>query len=252
MSFHEDHSLLGFVDTQPAPAFLGHSESVPGRMRIRLASSMWHEGEVNALLQRKYTERGYDAPLVNVLSSDDRTITLCAEAPSRRVVGTITLRLDGPAGLGCDGAFHDEVQAFRLQGESVCELGSFGVDLGDEGDATASRYVRGALIHVAYIYGRLIHRATRVFIEVNPHHVQFYSRAMGFAAASAGQRHCARANAPAVLLQLPLDYVDRQLDMHGGRGSASRSRSLYPYCFSPDEERGLLGRLSVAMQRMFQ
>lgn len=245
MSFHEDHSLLGFVDTQPAPELLGEADPVPGRMRIRLASSMWHEGEVNALLERKYTARGYNAPIVRVQSTDNRTMTLFAESATGQLVGTITMRLDGPAGLSCDVAFGAEVQPFRAAGERVCEFGGFGVDLGNEEmSSQASLYVRGALIHTAYIFSRRVHRAERAFIEVNPRHVEFYVRAMGFARACAEERRCERANAPAVLLQVPLDYVGRQLAIHGGRGAASRARTLYSYCFSPEEEKGILSRMS--------
>lgn len=246
MSFHEDHSLLGFVDTLPAPFVPDLTEEgVPGRMQIRLANSMWHEGEVNALLERKYTARGYNAPCVNVLSRDMRTVTLFAVSAVGKVVGTITLRLDGPSGLDCERAFKAEVAPFRAAGERVCEFVSFGVDLGaDEATSRASLYVRGALIHVAYIFGRRIHQAQRAFIEVNPRHVGFYVHTMGFSPACAEERICARANAPAVLLEVHLDFVGRQLAIHGGKGAASRARTLYRYCFSPEEESGLLGRMS--------
>ena len=245
MSVYEDLSVLGFVDTRPAPLLSGAIGVPAGRMRIRLANSMWHEGEVNALLERKYTARGYDAPSVNVMSSNKTTVTMCAESTTGEVVGTITLRLDGPVGLDCENAFAAEVAPFREAGERICEFVSFGVDLGPDGVMSrASMYVRGALIHVAYLFSRRIHGAQRAFIEVNPHHVSFYVRAMGFTKACDEMRLCARANAPAVLLQVPLDFVGRQLAIHGGKGEASRARTLYRYCFSPDEERGLLGRMS--------
>lgn len=184
MSFYEDQSLLGFVDTQPAPLVSDLSDDVPGRMQIRLANSMWHEDGVNALLERKYTARGYNAPCVNVLSRDTRTVTLFAVSTSDKIVGTITLRLDGPSGLDCERAFKAEVAPFRAAGERLCEFVSFGVDLGT--DARASMYVRGALVHVAYIFARLQNHAQRAFIEVNPRHVDFYVQAMGFARACPG------------------------------------------------------------------
>jgi len=58
--------------------------------------------------------------------------------------------------------------------------------------------------------GRSMHGVTDVFIEVNPRHVGFYQRALGFAVA-AGERFCERVKAPSVLLKLELADLERRL-----------------------------------------
>ena len=51
---------------------------------------------------------------------------------------------------------------------------------------------------------------TDAFIEVNPRHVAFYSRALGFTVASEA-RFCERVRAPSVLLHLDVETLDEQL-----------------------------------------
>ncbi len=51
---------------------------------------------------------------------------------------------------------------------------------------------------------------TDVFIEVNPRHVTYYSRIMGFVVA-AGERLCERVCAPSVLLHLEVEALAARL-----------------------------------------
>ena len=57
-----------------------------------------------------------------------------------------------------------------------------------------------------------MHDVTDVFIEVNPRHVGFYSRVLGFAVA-AGEKFCERAGAPSVLLQLEIEALEKRLHL---------------------------------------
>ena len=55
-----------------------------------------------------------------------------------------------------------------------------------------------------------------------------------------------RVNAPAYLMHLTLEYVSEQVERFGGTfdtAAGSAERSLYPYFFSPREERGIINRL---------
>ena len=67
-----------------------------------------------------------------------------------------------------------------------------------------------ALFGMAYDAARRRHRVTDAFIEVNPRHVVFYRGLFGFAVA-AGQRICPRVMAPAVLLRLEIERLERRL-----------------------------------------
>lgn len=208
---------------------------------IRMADSYWHQGEIDALLARRYAQRGYSAPVISISTVASSVITLAAVMPDHSVVGTVTLGVDGVQGLLCDESYADVVSGYRGNGERLCEFGKLALDL-PEGDALLGRYVMGALVHVAYIFARHIHGCSRAFIEVNPRHVRFYQRCLGFEVA-AEERVCVRAGAPAVLLQVPFQHVDRQIQVFGGQGKASRSKSLYPFWFSAVEHEGIVGRL---------
>jgi hypothetical protein len=50
--------------------------------------------------------------------------------------------------------------------------------------------------------------------------------------------------APAVLLRLKLAYAESEIQRWGGhRERAAETRLLYPLFFSPDEQKGIEGRL---------
>ncbi|MAS41011.1 MAG: N-acetyltransferase [Porticoccaceae bacterium] len=150
--------------------------------------------------------------------------------------GTLTLGLDSAEGLHADELYADELAGERARGGRLCELTRLAID-----PAFNSKEVLASIFHLAYIYGRLVHGMTDLFIEVNPRHVPFYRRMLGFRIAG-DERVCPRVDAPAVLLHLPLDYADEQIGRHAGTYSPGE-RTLYSYFFSEQEQAGLLRRL---------
>ena len=70
------------------------------------------------------------------------------------------------------------------------------------------------MLSLAHLVARKVHEVTDVFIEVNPRHVAFYSRALGFVVA-AGERICERVRAPSVLLRAELDVLEERLALMG-------------------------------------
>ena len=131
-------------------------------------------------------------------------------------LGTLTLRLDGPHGLRAEGAHGDVVQGVRVAGKRVCELTRLAV-----ADGATSRAVLAALFNLAYAAADTLHGVTDVFIEVNPRHVAFYSRILGFVAVT-GETFCERVRAPSVLLHVEMTALGGRL-----RGLARRA-SLPP------------------------
>lgn len=236
--------------------------------RIRLADSFLRQDEVSELVNRRYSARGLarqpkpqeqamrgmglqPAPQVKVDASRGDSVTLMASNPSGFAIGTLMLGLDAPEGrLLCDEAYFDVVAGYRGRGERLCEMGKFALEC-DKDQRALSMYVMGALMHVAYIFARHLHGCDRLLIEVNPRHAAFYQRSIGFAPAGP-ERICPRANAPAVLLQVDLSHIERQLALHGGTGPTDRTRTIYPYCFSPAEEVGIVARLRRALSAVAQ
>ena len=85
-----------------------------------------------------------------------------------------------------------------------------------------------------------------LLIEVNPRHVRYYERMLGFRVIGS-QRMNRRVNAPAVLLCLDFSHAQAQIEKLGGQPElALHDRSLYPYFFSVEDEAGIVGRLKRA------
>lgn len=181
-----------------------------GSMKVVVARSRHEHESAMALIRRSYARRGYRTSfLVESLSVSQglyRHVTLLAQQ-GERVVGTLTLGLDSGAGLSVDEAHRSAVDAIRSQGGRVCELTRLAVDAGE-----TPRLALGLLVQSAYLVGRLVHRATDVFIEVNPRHVSFYERAFQFRRVGEPTM-CPRVQAPSVLMHLELSQLDRRFDL---------------------------------------
>ena len=102
---------------------------------------------------------------------------------------------------------HFNIDQFRAAGRKVCELTRLAL-----AESADSKAVLASLFSLAHAVGRTMHDVTDVFIEVNPRHVSFYSRVLGFAVA-AGERFCERARAPSVLLQLEIEALEKRLHL---------------------------------------
>jgi len=203
--------------------------------KIRLAHDNERVSSASMLVQRKYASRGYQA---NGFEKNPERITLMAFQDDK-VIGTLTLGLDSTKGLLVEDLYKPEIDSLRQAGRKICELTKLAVD-----QAHGSKHVLASLFHIAYIYGRVMQGYTDVVIEVNPRHVRFYKRMLGFVELGP-ERMCSRVNAPAVLLRLELDYVDQQIKLLGGKNDNQRGdRSLYPYFFAKKDEVGITDRLT--------
>ena len=211
------------------------------RFHIRMANSLGKREAASLLIKKMYGWRGYavdsaDAAHPHVLN----TITLFAETDGA-TVATMTLCLDDAAGLPADENFHDKLTELREQGRRLCEPSRLAIDKG------VSKRVFAALIHISYIYAHNIHRFTDYVIEVNPRHVMFYKRMLGFTD-FASERICTRVGAPAVLLRLDLTYMGEQIRKYGGlMEQHGAERSFYPFFFPAGDEPGITGRLVNGM-----
>lgn len=183
-----------------------------GPMKVVVARSRREHESAITLVRQNYARRGYrtsfltEPPAAGLSEGTYRHVTLLAQQ-GERAVGTLTLGLDSGAGLSVDEAHRCAVDAIRVQGRRVCELIRLAVDTGE-----TSRSALGLLVHSAYLVGRLVHRATDVFIEVNPRHVSFYERAFAFRRVGE-PRMCPRVQAPSVLMHLELSQLDRRIGL---------------------------------------
>ncbi|QYF96163.1 long-chain N-acyl amino acid synthase [Massilia sp. PAMC28688] len=201
---------------------------------IRLANSAGRREAASLLIRKMYGWRGYAVDINDVHEANK--ITLYAET-NGKVVGTLSLCLDSPAHLPADDNFGAELDALREGGARLCEPSRLAIDKG------VTKRVFASLIHISYIYAHNIHGFTDYVIEVNPRHVMFYKRMLGFDDFGA-ERTCTRVDAPAVLLRLPLSEMGKQIRKWGGlMEQHGEERSFYPYFFPVWDEPGITARL---------
>lgn len=205
---------------------------------IRMANSARRRDAASLLIRKMYGWRGYSFEAARFQEANK--ITLYAETGGV-VVGTMSLCLDSAILLPADENFRDRLDLLRAQGRRLCEPSRLAIDKG------VSKRVFASLIHISYIYARSIHGFTDYVIEVNPRHVVFYQRMLGFSDCG-DARECTRVGAPAVLLRLPLEQMGAQIRRWGGRMEQhGDERSFYPYFFPPCDEPGITARLVAGL-----
>jgi len=211
------------------------SDEFKNQFKIRVVDNSTRRVRASALIQRRYSWRGYSTSPLQRHDRDAVTLSACVEDAT---VATITAALDSPEGLFVSRLYGDEVRALRAEGRKLCEFTKLAVD-----ESVRSHAVLGAIFHVAYMYVQNLHQCTDVLIEVNPRHVKFYQRMLGFKRVGA-ERFDPEVNAPAVLMRLDFNHSAAEINRLGGRRHASLGeRSFYPYFFAPDEAAQIVGRL---------
>ncbi len=197
---------------------------------IQVASNRQQRSQAAELLNRMYGWRGYGSD--HQIPEGEACTTFLA-ASTEGLVGTLTLTVDGAAGLAADRTFEDVLDTFRAApGSSICELTKFAFDA-----STPARPRLAHLFHAVLIYGSSKHRCTDLFIEVHPRHRAFYEAMLGFRPV-ADARTNASVQAPAHLLWLSVDAIRANIRSHREAGK-SNPRSLYPYFLREGEEAAL-------------
>ena len=188
-------------------------------MRVDVARSREEIAAAHRLVHRRYRWRGYeidapadDSPASDVEAPESREITIVA-AGEGGMIGTCTLGFDGPRGLHADASYGDVIRAAREAGRRVGEITRLAID------STDSKPVLASLFNLAFVAGKAIGDVTDVFIEVNPRHVLFYTRMLGFDVAG-GERICERVGAPSVLLHVEMDALAGRLEALSQRVAA--------------------------------
>ena len=207
---------------------------IAGVFKIRVAKREGFQRAAGTLVERRYSDRGYDTPA----SKPDPHLFTFVAYDEGNLVGTVGIRLDSEQGLGADALYKDEIDVLREGGCKVCEFTRLAVDV-----TAVSKPVLAGLFHTAYLYAGAMHGCSFMVIEVNPRHVPFYRRALGFEPIGE-ERLNQRVNAPAVLLCASFESIAEGLKRFGGKHHKfPNERSLFPYGFAPHEEAGILRRL---------
>jgi hypothetical protein len=226
---------LKSLTTEELEASAGDPGALPGAFKIRLASTVATRREANKLVSKKYSNRGLQT--AQFFKPEPHLFTFVAYDEGA-LAGTVSIRLDSPDGLYAEQLYPSEIEDVRKQGFKVCEFTRLAVDA-----SRVSKAVIAALFHTAYLYAYKLHGFDFSVIEVNPRHVAYYLRALGFEILGP-ERHNARVNAPAVLLCTPFEAISESLRKYAGKpGVRGTTHSLFVYGFTEAEEAGILGRL---------
>ena len=202
---------------------------------VRLADTNHQHNEAGQLIDKMYAWRGYQS--TGSAPAHPNRVTLVASA-DENTLATITIGFDSRVGLLADTLYRDEIDRLRRSGKRLCEFIKLAVDGG-----VKSKQVLAAIFHISHIYAYTVTHHTDLFIEVNPRHVAFYERMLGFAR-FADERLNPRVNAPAVLLWVGLEMVDEKIREFGGHSElAVTEKSLFPYAFSQDEQEQIAQQL---------
>lgn len=206
------------------------------KFKIRLTRDEHHAQSANLLIRRMYSWRGYTTAAAPVAHTTNK---ICLSVFfGEQTIGTLTVGLDSADGLSADNMYQDRIDPLRKAGHILCEMTKLAVD-----PNVRSRKVLSSLFHIAYIHARYLSGCTDILAEVNPRHVAFYERMLGFHSLGE-ERHCERVNAPAVLMRVETAFMDAQVRKFGGQADAFKSeKSIYPYFFSKADEVGIAQRL---------
>ncbi|MEW5771038.1 MAG: hypothetical protein AB1831_11835 [Pseudomonadota bacterium] len=216
----------------PLPHEPGDDAHAQPAMKIRFAQSDSAYEGATLLVQKRYEWRGY--PKAQVYGTPNR-VTILTHLDNR-VVGTVTVGYDSEQGLLADEIYKDKIDTLRSEGRVVGELSKLAID-----EEHGSKQVLAGMMHIAFIYGA-IHGCTDAVIEVVPHHQAFYEKKLGFSMLGE-ERLNNRVNKTVVLLHIRMEEMQRHIDALGGQGKSSTDKSLYPYFFSPEEQRAIVERL---------
>jgi hypothetical protein len=204
--------------------------------KIRLANQPRIRDQASILINERYAQRGYGPQ--KVADERDRLTIVAYEGPTP--VGTLSIGFDGPKGMLCDDLYKSEIDRLRSEGRQVCEFIKFAA----HNPASSPLGTLAVLFHVAFLYASATRGYSDVVAEVNPRHVKFYKRGLGFQQIGP-ERVNSRVNAPAVLLCAQFDYIGEQIRRFAGSGiSHMEEKSIYPYGFGPDDASGILQRLA--------
>lgn len=202
------------------------------QFKIRLAQSDAFQSAASMLVQKRYAWRGYQA---GEIRKQPNRITLVAHLENQ-VVGSLNIGYDSPDGLCADERYKPEIDALREQGLNVGEITKLAID-----EHVGSKQVLAGMINIAYLYG-VIHGVTDALIEVTPRHRAFYERMLDFKQI-AGERFYVSSNTSVVLMHIKMSHIGERIEAVGGKGSACKDRSIYPYFLRPQDQHGIMQRL---------
>lgn len=171
-------------------------------LKMKIADSQTSFKKVFELAYQVYQDKGYSQNRqlkMEVLPIDAHSDTLIAfmENDNNEVVASLTLYFDGNLFLPADNIFYDELNLLRAEGVKFAEVSRFVI----KQNYQHQKEILVGLFNTFYIHAFRVMNIDEFIIEVNPRHVDYYRKILGFTQFSE-VKECPRVNnAPAVLLR---------------------------------------------------
>jgi len=183
-------------------------------MRIRTARSKFDMERVWRLTHDEYVKMGYASPQPGgllqhfELDAIEETTVWLAEDDRERILGTISMTADGPAGLHVDEDFKDAADEVREECRRTGRLLAAPWRIVTRSDYHHQMPLSMGLI--AAVVEAVRRRPYEVTLYTfNPRHEKFYRRMLGFETIAGPRPSPSVRNAPAILMRGDLDRVNR-------------------------------------------
>lgn len=191
-------------------------------IEIKIARSPALKEEAYRLIYQTYLEKGYTEKNATEMwystydLLEDSTIIVAID--DHKIVGALTLIFDNEYGLPASELYENEIDQIRTN-KALAEITSLGI----KKDARFSSTILVKLFNQAYLYSKGIKNSSHFVITVNPRHAMFYTKKLLFDKIGSVKYYKKVGGAPAELLTLDLDLVEKTiLDKN-----VSKSRTLY-------------------------
>lgn len=211
------------------------------KLTIKRAESREDLQKVFELSYKVYLEKGYAFNRANKMEvsnfdAHQDTLILMVENEENEIVGSLSLYYDTENYLPADNVFNDELNFLRKEGVQFVEVSRLVV----RQDYKHQKEILLSLINTIYIHAFRIMNTDSFIIEVNPRHVDYYKKLLGFM--QFGEvKECPRVNgAPAVLLRGGKDKYFNVVD----KGEYEK-RTLFNSFMSKKNEDGVITKLQA-------
>lgn len=230
-----------------------HAAAPDSRYVLKVASDRATREGACRLVYEQYLEKGYtqkrrSCAWVTLHDALPETVKLAVEKGGE-VVATGTVVPDSPLQLPADEICRAELDALRREGRRPAEV----ISLAAAGAPEDSRTTLVKLFAAIHLVAQRVLNASDLVITVNPRHAPFYMKMLLFEQIGA-ERECGKVGgAPAVLLRLRLEDVDRHVREAAAALPGDRIlRTLYPLIAAEQQAPGLFDSLADSIRPMGQ
>jgi len=211
---------------------------------VRVANSPTLRKYAYEFIYKAYSKMGYTPNIkgeiwFSIHDAIPEATTLIAENDHGDIAGALTIVFDSPIGLPADELYGEEVGNLRKRRAKICEIVSFATNEEVRGSV---RFVAG-LFYSVYLLARKDQGASDLIITVNNRQENFYCRNLMFDKIGSLKTYDKVNGAPAVLLRLDWELIDRQKKIQ-------RIFPLSMFDYSSREEAEIIQNLKDMMSPM--